>query len=254
MSSMGNNHAMDLAELFANAAKPDPTRPFITFYDDATGERTELSYVTMDNWIQKTANFLYDQLDLDATDTATVALPAHWLSAAVLLGCWRLGLAIRHEPGTVDVAFSAESDSVETVEADHHCVVAMTPLATRLTAAAPSAAASAGDVVDFLAEVRVHGDHFSPISPLDPEAPALLALPGGGNRSQTQLVEAATARAAELGIADNERILLSGESLRPLDWLLVPLAIKGSVVLCRNPASQDLSTRASNEKARILTL
>ncbi|NDU76176.1 TIGR03089 family protein, partial [Actinomadura sp. DSM 109109] len=40
----------------------DPSRPLVTFYDDAAGERVELSARTFDNWVAKTANFLVDGL------------------------------------------------------------------------------------------------------------------------------------------------------------------------------------------------
>ena len=36
----------------------DPMGPRITYYDDATGERIELSTVTLANWAAKTANLL----------------------------------------------------------------------------------------------------------------------------------------------------------------------------------------------------
>jgi hypothetical protein len=36
--------------------------PRITYYDDATGERIELSTVTLANWAAKTANLLRDEL------------------------------------------------------------------------------------------------------------------------------------------------------------------------------------------------
>jgi uncharacterized protein (TIGR03089 family) len=38
----------------------DPVGPRITYYDDATGERIELSTVTLANWAAKTANLLRD--------------------------------------------------------------------------------------------------------------------------------------------------------------------------------------------------
>ena len=40
----------------------DPAGPRITYYDDATGERIELSTVTLANWAAKTGNLLRDEL------------------------------------------------------------------------------------------------------------------------------------------------------------------------------------------------
>jgi acyl-CoA synthetase (AMP-forming)/AMP-acid ligase II len=66
------------------SAVPDGTRPLLTFYDDATGERTELSAAALGSWAAKTANLLLDGCGLRAGDRAAVLLPAHWQTAAVL--------------------------------------------------------------------------------------------------------------------------------------------------------------------------
>ena len=46
--------ALTPAGLLADALRADPGRPLITFYDDATGERVELSVATFGNWVAKT--------------------------------------------------------------------------------------------------------------------------------------------------------------------------------------------------------
>ncbi|MDT7643714.1 MAG: hypothetical protein QOC75_714, partial [Pseudonocardiales bacterium] len=43
----------------------DPARPLITYYDDATGERIELSGTTLANWAAKTANLMRDECDIE---------------------------------------------------------------------------------------------------------------------------------------------------------------------------------------------
>ena len=45
---------------------PTPARPLVTFYDDATGERVELSVATYANWVAKTAGLAQDELDARA--------------------------------------------------------------------------------------------------------------------------------------------------------------------------------------------
>jgi uncharacterized protein (TIGR03089 family) len=92
---------------------------------------------------------------------------------------------------------------------------------------------------DYAVEVPTQGDRFAPYAPVDPDAPAL-ELPGGGageTLTGAQVVERARASAAALGLEPGSR-LLSG---RPFDgWdglaagLLAPLAVNGSVVLCRH--------------------
>ena len=64
----------------------DPMGPRITYYDDATGERIEVSAVTLVNWAAKTANLLRDELGAGPGSRVAVLLPAHWQTAAVLFG------------------------------------------------------------------------------------------------------------------------------------------------------------------------
>src|SRR3954454_4406537 len=85
--------AVTVADLLARELRRDGARPFLTWYDDATGDRVELSVATTANWAAKIANHLVDEHGLDAGDGGGVLLPAHWETAVVLLGCWRAGLA-----------------------------------------------------------------------------------------------------------------------------------------------------------------
>src|SRR5215212_88091 len=82
------------AALLAAARTSDPARPLVTHYDDATGERVELSGTTLANWVAKTANLLQDEFDVGPGGTVAVALPVHWQTAAVLLGVWSCGAAV----------------------------------------------------------------------------------------------------------------------------------------------------------------
>ncbi|WP_308116681.1 TIGR03089 family protein, partial [Rhodococcus zopfii] len=69
----------------------DPAGPRITWYDDATGARIELSAVTLANWAAKTANMIRDEFGVLPGGRVAVLLPAHWQTAAVLLGAWWAG-------------------------------------------------------------------------------------------------------------------------------------------------------------------
>ena len=71
--------------------RADPVGPRITYYDDATGERIELSAVTLANWAAKTGNLLRDELGAGPASRVAVLLPAHWQTAAVLFGVWWIG-------------------------------------------------------------------------------------------------------------------------------------------------------------------
>ena len=52
------------ADLLAAALRRDAAAPLVTHYDDATGERVELSGATLANWVAKTANLLQDEFDV----------------------------------------------------------------------------------------------------------------------------------------------------------------------------------------------
>lgn len=72
----------------------DPGQPLVTFYDDATGERTELSVKTYANWVSKTANLFVEELMLDPGDDVRIDLPPHWLGAVFLGALWTCGLGL----------------------------------------------------------------------------------------------------------------------------------------------------------------
>ncbi len=74
--------------------RADPVGPRITYYDDATGERIELSAVTLANWAAKTGNLLRDELGGGPASRVAVLLPAHWQTAAVLFGVWWIGAEV----------------------------------------------------------------------------------------------------------------------------------------------------------------
>ena len=78
--------------LFDRLLRTDPSVPLLTFYDDSTGERAELSAKSLGNWVAKTHFLLLDALGLSVGEQAAVRLPVHWLAAPILLGCWFAGL------------------------------------------------------------------------------------------------------------------------------------------------------------------
>src|SRR6202795_1412617 len=85
--------------------RADPVGPRITYYDDATGQRIELSAVTLANWAAKTGNLLRDELGAGPASRVAILLPAHWQTAAVLFGVWWIGAeAILDPAGPADIA------------------------------------------------------------------------------------------------------------------------------------------------------
>ena len=80
--------------MLAALLRVDPGRPLVTFYDDATGERIELSVTTYANWVAKTASLLVEERDLERGDRLLVDLPTHWLGPVFLGAAWTAGLVV----------------------------------------------------------------------------------------------------------------------------------------------------------------
>ncbi|CAN5388545.1 TIGR03089 family protein [soil metagenome] len=74
-------------------------RPAVTFLDAATGERTELGFATLHNWVSKTANLLVDALDVGLGSEVRLDSPLHWMVPVVALGTWATGAGLRLQPG-----------------------------------------------------------------------------------------------------------------------------------------------------------
>lgn len=227
------------ADLLRSALATDPARPLVTFYDDATGERVELSVATFGNWVAKTANLIQDELGAQPGDRAALLLPAHWQTAVWLLACFSTGVVA--VPGGDPAAADFTVSGPDTLEAALACpgervALALRPLGGRFPQPPTG-------FTDYAVEVPAQGDRFAPYAPVDPGAPAL-ELPGGEELTGAEVVERAAASAASFGLTAGSR-LLSG---RPFgDWdglaagLLAPLAAGGSVVLCRHLDRLDAS-------------
>src|SRR3954453_2657968 len=82
------------ADLLTAVLRRNAAAPLVTFYDDVSGERPELSATTLANWVAKTANLLQEEFDVGPGSTVAVALPVHWQTAAGLLGIWSCGAAV----------------------------------------------------------------------------------------------------------------------------------------------------------------
>ncbi|MGW3626863.1 TIGR03089 family protein [Streptomyces sp. NPDC000880] len=219
------------ADLLRSALAADPARPLVTFYDDATGERVELSVATFANWVAKTANLLQGDLAAEPGDRLALLLPAHWQSAVWLLACSSVGVSVEvgGDPADADLVVSGP-DTLQEARAcsGERVALALRPLGGRF----PQPPAG---FVDYAVEVPGQGDRFAPYAPVDPSAPALTV--GGRELTSAELVERARADAAGIGLASGSRLLtgLGYDSWEGLSaGLFAPLVAGGSVVLCRN--------------------
>jgi uncharacterized protein (TIGR03089 family) len=147
-------------------------RPFLTYYDDTTGERTELSFATFDNWVAKTANLLRDGLGLAPGEVVGLDLPDHWLTVAIAFAAWRAGAEVRCGAG--DVTFTTE----ERLPAGGREVVGVVPGPARASLSRPYPG-----VTDYGDEVGTYpdtfdGDHLAEAAPPVPADPARRLVTG----------------------------------------------------------------------------
>jgi uncharacterized protein (TIGR03089 family) len=226
------------ADLLSDALRADPTRPFLTFYDDSTGERVELSVATFENWVAKTANLLQDGLGAGPGDRIVVFLPTQWQAAVWLMAGWSCGLTVvpRGDAVSARVAVTGPDRLDAALAAEDVVALSLRPLGGRFTEPLPPG------VLDYALEVPSYGDRFTPVD----AAEARLEV-DGMTYSADELVATAQARDLDPGAR-----VLTGRSYDTLDavldGLLSPLAVNGSVVLCRNLDETRLERRIADER------
>ena len=217
--------------------RADPVGPRITYYDDATGERIELSAVTLANWAAKTGNLLRDELDAGPASRVAVLLPAHWQTAAALFGVWWIGAEALIGGSQADIALcTAERlDEADASGAGEVAVLSLDAFGF------PVPGLPIG-VTDYATAVRVHGDQVVPERHPGP------ALSG---RSVDEVLDACQTAAAAQALTAGDRVLSTASWDTPdgvVDGLLSVLAIGGSLVQVANPDPAALPRRMETEK------
>jgi uncharacterized protein (TIGR03089 family) len=215
----------------------EPMGPRITYYDDATGERIELSTVTLANWAAKTGNLLRDELGAGPGSRVAVLLPAHWQTAAVLFGIWWIG-AEAVLGGDADIALCTADRLPEADDAVGAGEIAV----LSLDAFGKPAADLPVGVTDYATSVRVHGDQISPEQRPGP------ALDG---RSVADVLASAQASAAAEGYTRDDRVMsMAGWATADglTDYLLAVFAAGASLVQIANPDASALDRRRQMEK------
>ena len=219
----------------------DPMGPRITYYDDATGERIELSTVTLANWAAKTGNLLRDELGAGPGSRVAVLLPAHWQTAAVLFGIWWIGAEVvltGLQEGGADIALCTADrrpDADDAVGAGEVAVLSLDPFGK------PAADLPVG-VTDYATSVRVHGDQISPERHPGP------ALDG---RPVTEVLAGAQTSAAAQGFTRGDRVMsMAGWTTADelTDNLLAVFAAGASLVQVANADASALDRRRQMEK------
>lgn len=223
--------ATTFGQVLEAALRSDPGQPLVTFYDDASGERTELSVTTYANWVAKTAGVFLDDLGLDAGDRVAVDLPTHWLGPVFLGAAWLAGLPVTHDPPAEVVVQGPEGSGIR---AEQRLGCALLPFAVAAREPMP------GDVLDF-----------GTLWPGQPDA--FVGAPAGPDEQATEghtqamLLE----HARSLGYAAGERVLtdLNPVSSEGRDLFLGTLVSGGSVIWVAHPDLPRRAARAGAERA-----
>jgi uncharacterized protein (TIGR03089 family) len=239
-------HESTLATLSGAILDPmlraDPVGPRITYYDDATGERIELSAVTLANWAAKTGNLLRDELGAGPASRIAILLPAHWQTAAVLFGVWWVGAEAVLAGDTADPADLALCTIERLDEADSAAGPGAEVAVLSLDPFGRPAPKLPIGVTDYATAVRVHGDQ---IVPERHPGPAL-----AGRSTEEILVDCENSAAAR-GLTSEDRVLSSASWPGPgelVDGLLAIMAVGASLVQVANPDPSALQRRIETEK------
>jgi uncharacterized protein (TIGR03089 family) len=220
--------------------RADPVGPRITYYDDATGERIELSGVTLANWAAKTGNLLRDEMGAGPASRVALLLPAHWQTAAVLFGVWWIGAeAVLGAAGPADLALCTaerldEADS-SLEPGGEVAVLSLDPFGR------PAPDLPIG-VTDYATAVRVHADQIVPERQPGP------ALAG---RTVDEILADCESSAAARDLTSGDRVLSTASWTRPgdlVDGLLSILAVGASLVQVANPNPSAMQRRIETEK------
>jgi uncharacterized protein (TIGR03089 family) len=214
----------------------DPVGPRITYYNDATGERIELSAVTLANWAAKTGNLLRDEFGAGPSSRVAVLLPAHWQTAAVLFGVWWIG-AEAVFGGDADVALCT-LDRLDEADATGATEVAV----LSLDAFGRSVPDLPIGVTDYATAVRVHGDQIA-----GEQRPG----PAFDGRSVDEVVASCHKAAAAQGLTAGDRVLSNAPwdtADDVINGLLAVLLLGGSLVYVADPDPTALARKTETEK------
>lgn len=216
----------------------DPAGPRVTWYDDESGARIELSALTLANWAAKTANLIRDEFGVLPGSRVCVLLPAHWQTAAVLLGCWWAGVEVVLEPDPdSDLALITADRLDEAADAPEVAVLSLDAFGR------PAEGLPVG-VTDYATSVRVHGDQFRP----DPAPAGAAALNG---RTVAEVLADAAESVSRQGFSVTDRVLSTtdwGTADEVVDGLVAVLSAGASLVQVTNPDADRMDRRAESER------
>jgi uncharacterized protein (TIGR03089 family) len=224
--------------LLRGELRRDPGRPLVTWYDEGTGERVELSVTTYANWVAKASSLLVEEHDLELGDVLVVDLPTHWLGPVFLGAAWTVGLAVAFPSDDADpsaVVCGPAALATWAARADEVPVLAcsLLPMGVRFAEPLPAG------VHDVGVEVWGQPDAFTPYDPPAGTDVALVA----GPVTLDELFRSSTAAGSSETATDGGRLLLTANPASPpgVAALSRSLVSSGSLVLVTgaDPARLD---------------
>jgi uncharacterized protein (TIGR03089 family) len=218
-------------------------RPVLVYCDDATGERTALSAAALRAWVNRTANLVANE----GVSLAAVLLPPHWQTAAVLLGAWTAGLSVEYQglatAGLPRIGSGAKQRIDVTFVVGSELVYGPPAPVRFLVRLGGDERPPVPGYREYLREAATQDDEFH--------------VAGGRRRTDSASPDGTTYEewgrlARELAemscLRPGDRVLVdAAEHDHPAKWLLAPLAVGGSIVLCANLDQAALAERIDAE-------
>lgn len=110
---------MNSDELRTALLAGDLSRPRLTWYDDGTGERIDLSGKTLLNWVAKAGNWLDLEMGLAPGDELALVMPPnHWRTIYWSLAGWSRGLTVHLETADADAVVTMAGIQEHNADAD----------------------------------------------------------------------------------------------------------------------------------------
>ncbi|GAA3807986.1 TIGR03089 family protein [Nocardioides panacisoli] len=226
------------SEVLSERLRRDPGQPLVTFYDDATGERVELSVTTYANWVAKASSLLVDELGLERGMRLRVDLPPHWLGTVFVGAAWNAGLVLTaaDDPDAVVCGPEALARWAPRAAATTVLACSLLPLGVRFAEPVPVG------VHDVGVEIWSQPDAFAPWDPPTADDAA--------TDTQSQGEVWTTAAAGTL-VADGGRLLSVANPASPpgVATFTEPLARNGSLVLVARAEPERLEATYVAERA-----
>lgn len=229
------------SDVLSRQLRDNPGRPLVTFYDEASGERVELSVTTYANWVAKASSLLVDEHDLERGQRLRIDLPPHWLSLVFLGAAWNAGLAVTdaEDPDAVVCGPDSLARWAPTAATRPTLACSLLPLGVRFSEPLPAG------VHDVGLEVWGQPDGWAPWDP--PTGDDAATVWQGVTTTQDEL----WAAAAGASLSSGDRLVSESDPASPPGTASFsePLANGGSLVLVTHADPERLEAIATAERA-----